>query len=273
MLWFLGFAIVCFGSGMFWLSRSPAGWNWQKGTAGAIATAGPLILLVATCFSGHGDTGPINNPSQTQSAKKPILPGAPVSTNTGDVMTTNAQSFDRGHENGVGTIGTIQKEVHAIAQAVGADSSGHTTATNRVQSSARRNPLVVQTGDGVWEVKFHMPGAPRLLEVAFPLPLGKVYYISTDGLVDNLRVGKATEFRTGDGRTAKQFKFSPAPASEFCGTRPHMVQGSTDDPNSHLAFLTELVPSGDYTIKIMEPLIAPTSGEHSPGVPLNRWYK
>jgi len=235
----------------------------------------PLVCLLAADRAGSATSKSDAKSDQTQLAKKPIAvdPGALIGVHAGNEMATNAESFDMGHEHGVGTIGTIQNEVHAIARAVGADSNGSTTAMRGAQSSARKNPLVVQTGDGAWEVKFHMPGAPRIVETNFPLPLGKVYYISTNGLVENLKIGKVSVEGIGNNRAMKRFNFSPAPASEFCGAKPHMLRGITDAPNARLAFSTELVPPGDYTIKVLEPLMAPAGGDHSPGVPLDRWYQ
>jgi hypothetical protein len=182
--------------------------------------------------------------------------------NTGDIMATNAGSYDMGRKEGYVA---SEDDIKAIKRAVGADESF--AQTQQTHGSVHMNPQIVKTGDGSWEVKFHMPG-PRVIETPFPLPLGKVYYISTKGLVENLRVGRITE----DSAT-KQLHLSPAPASEFCGNKPHLVRQITNVNGARLAFSTELVAPGDYIIKIMEPLVDPMKGTHSHGVALDRWYQ
>lgn len=168
-----------------------------------------------------------------------------------------------------------EQKVDAIMRVVGANpDDGHTVVTTQEsQGFTRRDPVVVKTGDGTWEIKFHMPGT-RKVETPFPLYSGKVYYVSTNGLVENMLIGRVTEAKTENGQAAiKQYRFLPTPASEFCGNKPVLVKPMTNTPGVRLAFSTELVPPGDYTIKILESSITPREGEHSPGVPLDRWYQ
>lgn len=250
MVWVLLISAACFGGGIFWLSRSPAGWNWQKKMATAITVLGPFILLVATCFSGQGKTNATAVPSssiaesgQTQSAKKPLVvnPGKEIRTCEGDVMRLGKTSFD----------------------------AGRATAYDPPQKFGRSTAdiKVVQVGTGKWRIRFEAPG-PAMIRTGLPICQGETYYIKMDKEAESLQFGWLGE----DEQGLVRFAPAPAPASALVDSVPLRYTMSSWANNAQLAFNTSTIPDGKYEITVTKGQFSVKLNEYAPGVPLrNRW--
>jgi hypothetical protein len=179
--------------------------------------------------------------------------------NTGDIMATNAESYDTGRKEGYVA---SEDDIKAIKRAVGADPSDNSGNTKYQRRSLRKNPDIVRVGDNQLTIRFRKPG-PALIETGLPMPIGKPYYISTEGLIPNLQVGRMA--------SNNDLKFEGCPASKFIGQaiRYMLVVNLSD---AKMVFSTDLVPDGEYQINIREGQIQLFPNEYAPNVPVRNLY-
>lgn len=230
--WILGYYVVRHGVVQ---NQVPTKRAW-----GAVAFCVLLPLISFLRSDWPKSTPPKADTSLTSSkpeSRPATTPNTPILTNVQDVMTTNAESFDKGHDFGV-------------KDAMGANLNSE--------------PLIVKIAEGTWKIRFQIPG-PRLIETNLDLPIGQVYYVSTERLVPNLQIG----WMDKDGA----LKLCSLPASEFVNEKPASYQMASKANYPKLVFSTQLVPDGTHEIKIVKGVAKLTPDEYAPGIKLDRPYR
>ncbi|MDO8511672.1 MAG: hypothetical protein Q7S57_00190 [bacterium] len=236
--------VACFGGGLFWISRAPAGWNWQKTVASILAVVGISILFVARGFPGHkpGTT------SGESFANRPAGEPAPI----GAIIAMEKQDLEKSYQETAKNV-EEKKKPEWVKEGIRKAYEQPTP----MELKSRPNPDIRRLDKYKTVIVFTVPGCIPIIDTELMANPGAAYFVSTNGKIDGIRVGT---LKNGSEPDIK--KVMPEDLNRREG---FPLWGNERSAGRTMSFIVDAVPNGTYQINIRQSHFALQVGETAPG--------